>query len=69
MCIQKLIIIVKVSKRLIPVICLGNLQWCICRLNTDLGLLNEWLFFNSDGNMCDLFRFQRHEVRTEQVEL
>ena len=69
MCIQKLNIIVKIRKRLIPVIWLGNLQWYICRLNTDLGLLNEWLFFNSDGNMCDLFRFQRHEARTEQVEL
>ena len=44
MCIQKLIIIVKIRKRLTPVIWLGNLQWYICRLNTDLGLLNECYF-------------------------
>ena len=69
MCIQERIIIVKIRKRLIAVIWLGNLIWYICRLNADLGLLNEWLFFNSDGNMCDLLRFQRHEARTEQVEL
>ena len=48
---------------------LGNLKWHTCSLNADLGLLIEWLFFNSDGNMCNLLRFQRHEARTEQVEL
>ena len=48
---------------------LGKLERCICRLNGELGLFSELLFFNSSYNVRDFFSFEAQETSCDQLEL